>query len=107
MGGMASMLEKLPGGMAVPGNMQGQVGDKAVTGMIAIISGQVAASCLNIATMRVSRCAAGGEAMVTLELDGKADPALIDRLAMLKDVYHVAYLAARVEEELCDANRKE
>ena len=38
MGGMASMLEKLPGGMAVPGNMQGQVGDKAVTGMIAIIS---------------------------------------------------------------------
>lgn len=76
-------------------------------GMIAIISGQVAASCLNIATMHVSRCAAGGEAMVTLELDGKADPALIDRLAMLKDVYHVAYLAARVEEEPCDANRKE
>ena len=38
MGGMASMLEKLPGGMAVPGNMQGQVGDKAVKGMIAIIN---------------------------------------------------------------------
>ncbi len=38
MGGMASMLEKLPGGMSLPGGMQGQVGDKSVKGMIAIIS---------------------------------------------------------------------
>ena len=66
-------------------------------GMIAMISGQVAASHLNIATMRVSRCAAGGEAMVTLEIDGKADQDLMKRLAALKDVYHVSYLAARGE----------
>ena len=64
-------------------------------GMIAMISGAVAAGGLNIATMRVSRASAGGEAMVTLELDGGADQALIDRLSALSDVYHVAYLAAR------------
>ncbi|HNW86603.1 MAG TPA: L-serine ammonia-lyase, iron-sulfur-dependent subunit beta [Candidatus Limiplasma sp.] len=74
------------------------------SGMIARISGQVAESRLNIATMRVSRCAAGGEAMVTLEIDGVADAALIARLSALKDVYHVSYLAARgetVPETLC------
>ena len=64
-------------------------------GMIALISGDVAASHLNIATMRVSRSSAGGEAMVTLELDGSADDALVNRLAALGDVYHVSYLAAR------------
>jgi len=67
-------------------------------GMIAKISGEVAASRLNIATMRVSRCTAGGEAMVTLELDGAADQALIERLSKLTDVYHVAYLAAHQDE---------
>jgi L-serine dehydratase len=65
-------------------------------GMIARISGEVAQSRLNIATMRVSRCSQGGEAMVTLELDGSADPALIGRLEALADVYHAAYLPARV-----------
>lgn len=69
-------------------------------GMIAMISGEVAASQLNIATMRVSRSAAGGEAMVALELDGRADVALVQRLAALKDVYHVAYLTARGETPL-------
>lgn len=64
-------------------------------GMIAQISGEIAASRLNIATMRVSRSAAGGEAMVTLELDGSADSALLARLSALQDVYHAAYLAAR------------
>jgi L-serine dehydratase len=64
-------------------------------GMIARISGEVAASHLNIATMRVSRSTAGGEAMVTLELDGEADPELIRRLEAIGDVYHVAYLPAR------------
>ena len=64
-------------------------------GMIAMISGEVAKGGLNIATMRVSRSKAGGEAMVTLELDGGADRALVDRLASLSDVYHVAYLAVK------------
>ena len=67
-------------------------------GMIAKISGEVAASHLNIATMRVSRSSAGGEAMVTLELDGAADHVLIGHLSELTDVYHVAYLAARGDE---------
>lgn len=64
-------------------------------GMIAMISGEVAKGGLNIATMRVSRSKAGGEAMVTLELDGSADKALVARLAALSDVYHVAYLAVK------------
>jgi L-serine dehydratase len=64
-------------------------------GMIAHISGEVAASRLNIATMRVSRSTAGGEAMVTLELDGEAEPELLRRLEAIGDVYHVAYLPAR------------
>jgi len=74
---------------------------KDTPGMIAMISGQVAASRLNIATMRVSRSSAGGEAMVTLELDGSADTALIERLSQLKDVYHVSYLAARGDASPC------
>mgnify|MGYP003588683816 CR=1 FL=1 len=69
-------------------------------GMIAMISGVVAAGQLNIATMRVSRSAVGGEAMVTLELDGNADAELVKRLDALTDVYHVAYLAARGEAAL-------
>ncbi len=68
-------------------------------GMIAAISGEVAASHINIAAMRVSRCSAGGEAMVTLELDGAADRALTDRLSALRDVYHVAYLEAHPQEQ--------
>jgi L-serine dehydratase len=68
-------------------------------GMIAAISGEVAASHINIAAMRVSRCSAGGEAMVTLELDGAADRALTDRLSALRDVYHVAYLEAHPSEQ--------
>ena len=64
-------------------------------GMIAKFSGIVAAGGQNIATMRVSRSAAGGEAMVTLELDGDADAGLIQKLRELTDVYQVAYLPAR------------
>ena len=64
-------------------------------GMIARISGELAASDHNIATMRVFRRSAGGEAMVALELDGTADDALLSRLSALKGVYHVAYLQAR------------
>ncbi len=66
-------------------------------GMIARISGAVAASGLNIATMRVFRRSAGGEAMVALELDGDASDALLGCLKMLDGVYHVAYLRARDE----------
>ncbi len=64
-------------------------------GMIAHISGELAASHINIATMRVFRRSAGGEAMVALELDGEAGDALIHRLSKLEGVYHVAYLAAK------------
>ena len=66
-------------------------------GMIARISGELAAANLNIATMRVFRRSVGGDAMVALELDGSADAALIARLSALKGVYHVAYLAAKEE----------
>ena len=66
-------------------------------GMIARISGELAAATLNIATMRVFRRSVGGDAMVALELDGSADAALIARLSALKGVYHVAYLAAKEE----------
>ncbi len=38
MGGMASLMEKLPGGMAIPDNMKAQAGDGAVKRMIAIIN---------------------------------------------------------------------
>jgi L-serine dehydratase len=67
-------------------------------GMIAKISGEIAASCLNIAAMRVSRRSVGGEAMVTLELDGMADQRLIKQLSALEDVYHVAYLPAHANQ---------
>ena len=69
-------------------------------GMIASISGELAASRLNIATMRVFRRSAGGEAMVALELDGAAEADVLSRLGGLKGDYHVAYLAARKEEAL-------
>ncbi len=62
-------------------------------GMIAAISGEVAAGGINIATMRVRRASAGGEALVTLELDGSADETLVARLKALHDVHHAAYLA--------------
>jgi signal recognition particle subunit SRP54 len=38
MGGMASLMEKLPGGMSIPDNMKSQAGDAAVAKMIAIIN---------------------------------------------------------------------
>lgn len=66
-------------------------------GMIAHISGELASSKLNIATMRVFRRSVGGDAMVVLELDGVANQALLNRLSALKGVYHVAYLAAKEE----------
>lgn len=66
-------------------------------GMIAAIGGTVAGSALNIATMRVFRRSAGGEAMVALELDGDASQELLRRLEALEGVYHVAYIAARKE----------
>ncbi|MEA4998824.1 MAG: L-serine ammonia-lyase, iron-sulfur-dependent subunit beta [Candidatus Limiplasma sp.] len=69
-------------------------------GMIARISGAVAAGGINIATMRVSRAKAGGQAMVSLELDGGVQDSLVQALAALPDVYRVAYLPARSGKEL-------
>ena len=57
-------------------------------GMIARISGELAAANLNIATMRVFRRSVGGDAMVALELDGSADSALIARLSALRDWFY-------------------
>ena len=62
-------------------------------GMIATITKQIAAAQINIAAMLVSRTAAGGDAMVALEIDGEADKALTDTLQKLDNVYSVAYLA--------------
>lgn len=64
-------------------------------GVIARITGEIAASKLNIATMRVFRQAAGGEAMMALELDAPANRPLIGRLGALSGVDHVAYLSGR------------
>ena len=68
-------------------------------GMIALISGTVAAHGLNIATMRVFRRAEGGDAMMALEIDGCAGDGLVDDLRALEDVFDVAYLAARHNDE--------
>ncbi|MDD3213385.1 MAG: L-serine ammonia-lyase, iron-sulfur-dependent subunit beta [Eubacteriales bacterium] len=92
-------------------NITGHVNTLVLTyrdtpGMIAHISGEVAANGLNIATMRVSRCSAGGEAMVTLELDGHADEALIEKLSSLTDVYHVAYLAVSKPVAICTEKKR-
>lgn len=69
-------------------------------GMIANITRQIAAAEINIASMLVSRTSPGGDAMVTLEIDGRADAALTGRLAALENVYSVSYLAfTHVHEE--------
>ena len=62
-------------------------------GMIANITRQIAAAEINIAAMLVSRTSPGGDAMVTLEIDGQADAALAKRLSALENVYSVSYLA--------------
>lgn len=64
-------------------------------GMIAGISGAVAESKLNIATMQVFRQSVGSRALAVLELDSPADDKLLSRLAALGGVYHVSYIAGR------------
>lgn len=71
---------------------------KDTKGMIAQISSVLSANALNIATMRVFRRSAGGEAMVVIELDGHADDSIIGCLKAVPGIYHVAYVAARTEE---------
>jgi len=61
-------------------------------GMIAGITGEIAAGNVNIATMRVFRESMGGQALVVLELDNPADDGLLGRLRVLEGVYHVAYV---------------
>lgn len=63
-------------------------------GMIAAISGVVASAGLNIATMKVFRRSKGDDAMMAVELDGEAEPALLQTLSGLNEVYRVAYLPA-------------
>lgn len=62
-------------------------------GMIATITRQIAAAKINIAGMLVSRTAAGGDAMVALEIDGEAEAGLQETLSALENVYSVSYLA--------------
>lgn len=64
-------------------------------GMIAQITGEIAASHVNIATMRVFRQSMGGKALVALELDSAAGEALLTRLRSLNGVDHVSYIAGR------------
>ena len=62
-------------------------------GMIATITRQIAAAEINIASMLVSRTSLGGDAMVTLEIDGRAEETLITTLCALDNVHSVSYLA--------------
>ncbi len=64
-------------------------------GMIARMTGEIAQSRLNIATMKVFRQSAGGKALVALEMDGSAEEGLLCRLRALDGVYHVSYIAGR------------
>ena len=64
-------------------------------GMIARMTGEIAASRLNIATMRVFRRSVGGEALVVLELDDAADEGLLRRLSALDGVFRMTYLPMR------------
>ena len=74
------------------------VTQKDVKGMIAQISSVLTANSINIATMRVFRRSAGGEAMMVIELDGHVDQELIDWLRGMPGIYHVSYITARSEE---------
>ena len=76
-------------------------------GMIAGMTGEIAASRVNIATMQVFRQSAGGKALVALELDSPADGALLSRLRALAGVYHVAYIAGSGSERPKRAPRAE
>ena len=73
------------------------VTQKDAKGMIAQISSILSANALNIATMKVFRRSVGGEAMVIIELDGNAEPGLLECLEKMPGIYHVAYVAGKTE----------
>ena len=58
-------------------------------GIIAAISGALAADAINISTMRVSRRQKGGDAIHVYELDGPASDAAIEHVRALPAVKHV------------------
>jgi L-serine dehydratase len=62
-------------------------------GVIAEVSGALAEARLNIATMRVFRREAGGEAVMALEMDQTPDQALISRLSALDKIEKVMLLS--------------
>lgn len=74
------------------------VTQKDAKGMIAQISSVLSANALNIAAMKVFRRSVGGEAMVIIELDGDAEPSLLECLEKMPGIYHVAYVAGKKEE---------
>ena len=71
---------------------------KDIKGMIAQISSVLTANSINIATMRVFRRSAGGEAMMVIEIDGHVDAALIQWLKGMPGIFNVCYIAVRNKE---------
>lgn len=61
-------------------------------GMISRITGEVAASGLNIATMRVARRARGGQALTTLELDEPPTSDLLQKLSSIPDLFWARHI---------------
>ena len=63
-------------------------------GIIARVSSLLAGAPVNIATMQVSRSAAGGKAMTTMELDELPPDEIIAALKVMKGVESVTMLRA-------------
>lgn len=61
-------------------------------GVIACVSGIIAAHSVNIATMQVFRACAGGEAIMAIEVDGDVPLALRDELRAVAHISGVAYV---------------
>lgn len=61
-------------------------------GVIASVSGVIAAHALNIAAMQVFRASAGGQAVMAIEVDGDVPHALRHQLRAIEHVSGVAYV---------------
>lgn len=64
-------------------------------GVIASVSGLIAARKMNIATMRVFRRRQGAEAVMVLEVDGRPEDALLNELQALREIDSVTFLEKR------------
>lgn len=61
-------------------------------GVIAHVSGIIAAHAVNIATMQVFRACEGGQAVMAIEVDGDVPPALLGELRAVAHISGVAYV---------------